>query len=307
MSAPRGLREPYPLPQLDGVLVLDKPVGPTSTHCLNAIKRLGQKKIGHAGTLDPLASGVLVVLLGQATKIATFLSGAVKTYRGALKFGLTTDTYDNTGQILSEADWRGLDPETVRGAVLDWTAETVQEVPAYSAAKHQGKPLYALARAGRDIPVKTKEITVFGAEALDIALPETEFRVTCSAGTYVRSLVHSLGKRFGCGAVMTALRREESRPFTLEQAVTLQEVLDEPGIVPGRLVSIADALPDWPKAPLTAHEVAQVKNGVRLSARGQAGEGARALFCDENGAPVALAETVSEARDIRWAILRGLW
>ncbi|EPR44238.1 tRNA pseudouridine synthase B [Desulfovibrio sp. X2] len=301
--APQKVR----LPQLDGVLVLDKPVGPTSADCLNRIKRLGQRKIGHAGTLDPLASGVLVVLLGQATKLATFITGAVKTYRGRLRFGTTTDTYDIQGKVVSEADCSHLTAAQVEAAVLDWTQAKVQEVPAYSAAKHQGKPLYALAREGKDVPVKTKEITVFSARALDIALPETEFQVSCSAGTYVRSLVHSLGTRFGCGAVLTALRREESRPFTLERAVPLQNVLDEPERLPEWVIGLADALPDWPRARLTAEEAHQVKNGVRLPTRGQAGPGARAMFLDETGTPLALAESTIESGDVRWAILRGLW
>ncbi len=303
-----GAARPAPrLPQLDGVLVLDKPEGPTSAACLSAIKRLGQKKIGHSGTLDPLASGVLVVLLGQATKLATYLTGAVKTYRGRLRLGATTDTYDVQGRVLAEKDWSHVTAEALRGAILDWKGTTVQEVPAYSAAKHQGKPLYALARAGEEIPVKSKEITVFAAEALDIALPEADFRVSCSAGTYVRSLVHSLGTRFDCGAILTALRREESRPFTLDRAVPLQAVLDEPDLLAGRLIGIAEALPDWPQARLTAGDVRKVKNGIRLSTHGQAGPGARALFLDEDGVPLALAESVPEAGDVRWSILRGLW
>lgn len=295
------------LPQLDGVLVLDKPEGPTSAACLNAIKRLGQKKIGHAGTLDPLASGVLVVLLGQATKLAGHLTGAVKTYRGRLRLGVATDTYDSQGSVVSERDCSHVTAEAMRQAVLDWKGTTVQEVPAYSAAKHQGKPLYALARAGEDVPVKSKEITVFAAEALDIALPETDFRVSCSAGTYVRSLVHSLGMRFDCGAILTALRREESRPFTLDRAIALQDVLDDPDMLPGKVIGIADALPEWPQARLSAEDAKRVKNGMRLSAHGQAGPGARALFLEEDGSPLALAETVAEAGDVRWSILRGLW
>ena len=306
-AAARPARPAPRLPQLDGVLVLDKPEGPTSAACLGAIKRLGQKKIGHAGTLDPLASGVLVVLLGQATKLAGHITCAVKTYKGRLRLGVTTDTYDVQGKVTAEADCSHVTVEALNRAILDWKGTTVQEVPAYSAAKHQGKPLYALARAGEEVPVKSKEIKVFEAEALDIALPETDFRVTCSAGTYVRSLVHSLGMRFDCGAILTALRREESRPFTLDRAVPLQAVLDDPDMLPGRLIGIADALPDWPQARLSAEDVRKVKNGIRLSTHGQAGPGARALFLDEEGVPLALAESVPEAGDVRWSILRGLW
>ncbi|MBP9944480.1 MAG: tRNA pseudouridine(55) synthase TruB, partial [Desulfomicrobium sp.] len=188
------------LKQLDGVLVLHKPGGPTSADCLNQIKRgLGQKKIGHAGTLDPMATGVLVVLLGQGTKLAGYLSDDRKTYRGSLILGQTTDSYDVQGKVLSEASWQHLDPETVRAEILGWQGTMSQEVPPVSAAKHQGKPLYALHRAGKEVPVKVKDVTIFDSQVLSLDLPVTSFRVTCSAGTYIRSLAHSLGMRLGCG------------------------------------------------------------------------------------------------------------
>ena len=195
--------------QLDGVLVLHKPGGPTSTDCLNKIKwALGQKKIGHAGTLDPMATGVLVVLLGQGTKLANYLSTDRKTYRGSLILGQTTDTYDVQGKVLADAPWTHLASETVREEILAWRGTISQEVPPVSAAKHEGKPLYALHRAGKETPVKVKDVTIFDVEILELALPHVTFRVTCSAGTYIRSLAHSLGKRLGCGAVLSELERE---------------------------------------------------------------------------------------------------
>ena len=142
-------RKPAPLPQLDGVLVLNKPSGPTSARCLSALKRLGQRKIGHAGTLDPMASGVLLVLLGQGTKIAShLLADGGKVYSGQLRLGLTTDTWDIQGEVLTESPWQQVTEADVRAEVAHWLTLHEQEVPAYSAAKHEGQSLYKLARKG---------------------------------------------------------------------------------------------------------------------------------------------------------------
>jgi tRNA pseudouridine55 synthase len=305
-------KRPKPDPrQVHGVLVTDKPSGPTSTDCLNRIKReLGQPRIGHAGTLDPLASGVLVVLLGRATKIASVLTGADKTYRGTARLGLTTDTYDIQGTVTGETDPSGLVAEDVFAAVLDWKDAKVQEVPAYSAAKHKGRPLYALARAGEDVPVKTKSIDVTEASVLAMDLPQVTFRIRCSAGTYVRSLVHSLGSRLGCGATLTALVREQSAPFTLEAAHGLDQVLAEPETLPDRLVSLAEALAFLPGHRLTPETAARVKNGAQIAVRdlpGQARPGQTALFTDPDGEALALVKAENRGRDFVWAIERGLW
>lgn len=298
--------------QLDGVLVLHKPTGPTSTDCLNSIKRtLRQKKIGHAGTLDPMATGVLVVLLGQGTKLASYLSEDRKTYRGQLILGQTTDTYDVQGQILSESPWAHFEEEVVRAAVLDWKNATQQEVPPVSAAKHQGRPLYALHRAGQEVPVKTKDITIFGVEVLSIALPRVSFRVTCSAGTYIRSLAHSLGKRIGCGAVLSELEREASHPFTLDQAHTLETVLAHEENLAELVIPMAQALPHWPKLVLTNQQAELVKNGAWLPTvlfpAYPAQTGDRAMLLAPDGAPLALAEAKKRNQDLSWSILRGLW
>lgn len=297
--------------QLHGVLVLNKPSGPSSAECLERIKKAcGQWTIGHAGTLDPLADGVLVVLLGQGTKLAPYLSGAAKIYRGALRLGLATDTYDITGQVVEKRGTEGIEEAAVRRAILDWNEITVQEVPAYSAAKHKGKPLYELARAGEETPVKTKAVQISGAQALSVEGSEVTFRVAVSAGTYVRSLVHSLGKRLGCGATMTALTREASLPFTLDEAHGLDAVLAAPDGLGTKVQGIADALLDWPKARLSAENAAKVRNGVRLPVSDDAAPGDRTLLLDENGKPLALAEAVpdgSRSGGLVWAVSRGLW
>ncbi|MGE4469521.1 MAG: tRNA pseudouridine(55) synthase TruB [Desulfovibrio sp.] len=299
--------------QRDGVLVLHKPSGPTSAGCLTDIKRqLGQSKIGHAGTLDPLAEGVLLVLLGQGTKLAPYLSENSKTYSGEFRLGITTDTFDIQGKILEEKQV-DLTPEQVREAVAAWQDLTEQDVPAYSAAKHNGKPLYSLARAGAEVPVKTKPVTIHAAEMLDVALPVAKFRVRCSTGTYVRSLVHSLGKRLGCGATLTALLREESRPFGLHQAHRLDDVLNDPERFAEKVIPMAEALPHWPRHQLTEALTALVKNGAWLPV-GETPDrlavetaGDKALLLDSEGGPLALVEAKVQNGQLKWAILRGLW
>jgi len=295
------------LSQLHGVLVLDKPAGPTSARCLGAIKRLGQKKIGHAGTLDPMATGVLLVLLGEATKIASHVMSGEKTYLGTLRLGQTTDTYDSQGTVTSEAPWDGLTPEAVAAAVSGWRALTSQEVPPYSAAKHQGKPLYALARRGIAAPVKEKAITIFDAQVVSMDLPSVTFRVRVSPGAYVRSLVHSLGKRVGCGAVLTALTREASGPFSIEGAHGLDAILAAPETLPERIVPLEAALADWPLVTLDAAAAVLVSQGVRLPVTGAYAPGTRALLASDTGRPLALATVEAADGGLRWVIMRGLF
>ncbi|EKO38282.1 MAG: tRNA pseudouridine 55 synthase [Solidesulfovibrio magneticus str. Maddingley MBC34] len=297
----------YPLPQLHGVLVLDKPSGPTSTRCLTAIKRLGQKKIGHAGTLDPLAAGVLVVLLGEATKIAPYVMEGEKTYLGALRLGVTTDTYDCEGTVTHQAPWDHVSASALAEAVASWTELTSQEVPPYSAAKHQGRPLYELARKGLAAPVKVKDISVFDARAELVDPPSATFRVRVSAGVYIRSLVHSLGMRLGCGAIMTALTREESRPFTLTQAHSLDAVLADPQSLPERIIPLDKALPHWPTTTLGPAEADDVRRGIRVPVTGDFAPGTHALLMDEARLPLALARAEATGGRLRWAIVRGLF
>lgn len=293
-----------PLPQLHGVLVLDKPSGPTSARCLSRLKRLGQKKIGHAGTLDPMASGVLLVLLGNATKIAGhLLADGGKIYSGAFRLGQSTDTWDKEGEIVAEAPWDHVSPEQVRDAVAAWRGVSEQPVPPYSAAKHEGTPLYKLARTGKETPQKVKSIEISHAEVLEMALPHVRFRVACSSGTYIRSLAHSLGMRLGCGAVLTELTREYSHPFGLDAACGLDALLDDPPLLERSLRPIAEALPHWRQVSVTPEEGAKIRNGIAVPCRD---EGDRALLLERGGA-LALAQRVETAAGPCWAVLRGLW
>jgi tRNA pseudouridine55 synthase len=296
--------------QQNGILVLDKPNGPTSAACLNAIKhKLGQKKIGHAGTLDPMATGVLLVLLGQGTKLAPYLTSGVKTYLGELKLGLTTDTYDIQGRIIEEHPYDHLDQKEVEKEVFLWQSLTEQEVPPVSAAKHQGKPLYKLHREGKEVPVKTKSIHISQVEIISIDFPLVLFRVTCSQGTYIRSLAHSLGKRLGCGATLSGLRRERCHPFGLIQAHTLDAVVDDPSGFPERVIPIVKALPHWPVMVADHAQAAGIKNGTWLPVplEEHPHEGEKRMLVDPQGNPLALVQATMRNDSLHWAILRGLW
>ena len=300
--------------QLDGLLVLYKPSGPTSAGCLNSIKHgLGQTKIGHAGTLDPLAEGVLLVLLGRGTKLAGHLTSGNKVYSGQMRLGVTTDTFDMEGTVVAEAPLDNISQEDVRKAILSWKDLTEQEVPAYSAAKHEGKPLYELARKGEAVPVKEKRIELFEVEPLDIELPTARFRVRCLAGTYIRSLVHSLGIRLGCGASLSQLTREACEPYGLADAHSLDAVLGEPERFAERVIPLGKMLPHWRTIALSPTLAALVKNGAWLPVGGVSGQellgfaGEQVMLAEEGGEPVALAQATPKDGMLRWMILRGLW
>lgn len=299
--------------QLDGVLVLDKPNGPTSTKCLNTIKKsFDQGKIGHAGTLDPMATGVLLVLLGQATKMASYLTDGKKTYTGELQLGLTTDTYDIEGVVTEEKSIDHISASDVEQDILDWKKLTQQEVPPVSAAKHQGKPLYELARKGKEVPVKIKEIEIFASEILETELPRVRFRVTVSAGTYIRSLVHSLGIRLGTGATLTSLTREHCHPFGLDSATGLDDLLADPDQFRRKVIPLREALPHWPALSLDDKQAKLVKNGGWLPvdevpADSVAAPGDRAMLVDREDTPLALVEATEKDGRLSWSILRGLW
>lgn len=302
-------------PQQDGVLVLDKPGGITSAACIARVKRgLGQKKIGHAGTLDPMAKGVLLVLLGQATKISGHLmDDGDKVYFGVIRLGITTDTWDAEGRVTETRPVLGVTESVLAREMAALVGSYEQEVPAYSAAKHEGRPLYELARKGLSLPVKTKRITISHGEAELVGPERVRFRVTCSSGTYIRSLAHSLGNRLGCGAMLEELTREYSHPFGIAQACSLEDALAHPEAFPHKVIGIADALPTWPRLVVSRQDEAKVRNGARMAYaeygldRRAFAPGLRALLLDADGKALALAETAVDGREQVWALVRGLW
>jgi tRNA pseudouridine55 synthase len=206
---------------LTGVVLLDKPSGRSSANALGVLKRtLGAEKAGHAGTLDPMATGLLVCLFGKATRLASFAESGRKIYSGTMRFGMTTSTDDIEGEILSQnAALPGLD--AIRAELKHFTGEISQVPPNISAVKIGGERAYDLARRGEQVEIAARMVTVYSFEVLRLAGADAQFRVECTPGTYIRSLARDLGERLGCGGCLSGLRREFSAPFDVADARTL--------------------------------------------------------------------------------------
>jgi tRNA pseudouridine55 synthase len=256
---------------VDGVILLDKPCGMTSNGALQTVRRLfGRVKAGHTGTLDPLATGLLPLCLGEATKYAAGLLEADKTYEATIQLGVATTTGDAEGEAVFRGEVAGC-PERVPAILAEFTGEIDQLPPMFSALKHQGRPLYSYARAGEEVERRPRRVTVRGLELLSPIGPEFKVRVRCSKGTYIRTLAQDIGARLGCGAHLTTLRRTAIGGLDIAEAVTLDRlesapdierlawlrpmdllvsdlqsiVLDTPraeAILQGRLVDVADSL-----------------------------------------------------------------
>lgn len=212
----------------DGVLNINKPAGWTSQDvCAKLRHRLHIKRIGHTGTLDPMATGVLPVCLGKATRIIEYYDGDFKTYHAGMKLGITTDTLDITGTVEEQRPVR-IDEEEIRKAFAEYTGRVKQIPPKYSALKINGKRAYDLAREGKDFEIKAREITILSNEItrIDMEAGEIEFDVTCSKGTYIRTICDDIGRALGCGAVMTSLVRTKSGYFSISDSLELAELLE---------------------------------------------------------------------------------
>lgn len=206
---------------IDGVLLIDKPEGPTSHDVVAAARRaLGVKRIGHAGTLDPMASGLLVLMIGRATRLATFLSGMDKTYRGTLRLGIATDTYDRDGTPSGPCRAVNVDEAAVRAAFERFQGTVTQVPPVFSAKKVRGTPMYRLARHHKPVFPAPTRVTFHSLRLLGLSGDEVAFESRVSAGTYLRSFAHDLGEILGCGAHLHSLRRLAAGPFVVEGALT---------------------------------------------------------------------------------------
>jgi tRNA pseudouridine55 synthase len=288
-------RSPAPGAPLDGVLVIDKPQGPTSHDVVAAVRRaLGVSRVGHAGTLDPMATGVLPLLLGRATRLAQFLSAARKTYVAAVRFGGATDTDDASGAPVDSAPASGIVPdfERLRAALEGFTGDLLQRPPAFSAKKVQGRRSYDLARRGQAVELPPAAVTVH-ALALDALTGDTAtLRITSSAGFYVRALARDLGTALGTGAHLAALRRLASGEFTIESAMPLAEALADPAAARRAVRPLHDLLSDHPVVRLTRAEVEAVRHGRDVApaapADGGLDTGAVRLLAPD-GALVAIA------------------
>lgn len=207
---------------MDGILIIDKPSGMTSHDvCQHFKQTLPVKKVGHAGTLDPLATGVLVILLDNACKLQPVFMGKNKVYQFTLRLGVTTDSYDADGKIKSEADVPSDALLRMKQALPDFLGEIEQVPPVFSAIRKNGQRLYKLARKGIEVKPDPRRVRIDSLEILEADLPDVTLRVSCSCGTYVRSIAHDLGAKIGCGAHVTALRRLRSEPFGVEEAIVV--------------------------------------------------------------------------------------
>jgi len=218
-------------PLFAGAVLLDKPSGPTSHDMVKEIRKLlGITRVGHTGTLDPMASGLLVVLVGRATKLAEYVPSDPKVYRGTVVLGVTTDTMDMEGRVIERRTCLAA-PEEVEGVFRSLVGELEQEPPLFSAAKYRGRPLYSYARKGEEVPRRRRRVKVYDFRLEDWrpsgSSVEADFQVSCSPGTYVRELASRVGDMLGCGGALGALRRLASGPFRVEEAVTVEALRTE--------------------------------------------------------------------------------
>ena len=250
---------------MDGVLVIDKPVGPTSHDVVAEIRTiLRERKVGHTGTLDPAATGVLPLVIGRATKLARYLTGRDKAYRATIRLGVKTDTLDATGQTLAESAVLCSEAD-VRAAVTSFVGDVEQIPPMYSAKKMDGKKLYELARQGISVERTPKIVTLHNIEVVSVALPDVVIDVRCTAGTYVRVLAQDLGDALGCGGHLLQLRRTLAGPFDLSRALTLDAVREQPDAARAAVLSLTEALVGLPQISVPSDIARLIRSGHQLT------------------------------------------
>ncbi len=283
---------------VSGVLVVDKPIGLTSHDVVQVIRRgTGIRRAGHTGTLDPRASGVLVILIGPAVRLSEYVSASDKRYQATIRLGSSTDTYDSEGTITSSASVDDITEDYFNEVLQRFVGEIEQVPPPYSAVKVQGRKAYDMAREGEEFELIPRIINVYSLEILEWALPEVVIDVYCSSGTYVRSLANDLGKELGTGAHLVGLRRTKSGRFTLRDAVPLrrlQEAFDA-GNWYRFLIPAAEAMADWPMVELDADQVELVRHGHRVPADPEMKGLARGV--SQQGDLVALLEVDAETQE----------
>ncbi|MDX1675222.1 MAG: tRNA pseudouridine(55) synthase TruB [Longimicrobiales bacterium] len=271
---------------VNGVLLVDKPEGPTSHDVVAVARRaLDTRRVGHTGTLDPFATGLLVLCVGPATRLAQYLTGLDKAYEATARLGLATDTLDDTGEVLAESEgWRDRTAAEIRAAFEAQQGALDQRPPAYSAKKVGGKKAYELARAGEAVELEPVPVTIHELDVLALDGPDVRFRMRCSSGTYVRAVARDAGETLGCGAHLTALRRTRVGPFDVESAVAFDALQaaataagdgeggdDEGGAADLRgdlevaLLRPLEAMAHLPRLDLDADQAGRVRHGQTLS------------------------------------------
>ncbi|MBI2837027.1 MAG: tRNA pseudouridine(55) synthase TruB [Acidobacteria bacterium] len=282
---------------LDGVLLMDKDPGPTSHDVVAACRRvLGEKRIGHLGTLDPIAGGLLPLTVGHATRLTRFFMMDRKSYQGVMRLGYSTDTYDRTGKRTSDDAVAVPGPDEVREAGAVFSGRIKHQTPPYSARKVGGKKLYELARRGEMVETETKEVEIYVFQINRVEGSVVEFHVDCSTGTYVRSLAHELGQKLGCGAHLESLRRLRVGEFSVENAVTMHQLqrMRAEGRAGEAILPMSGLLASFDAIALTGPEVGEITHGKDLLRKLDLRAGARYVkLLDPSGSLTAIGEIVS--------------
>ena len=287
---------------VSGILVLDKPIGLSSNAALQQAKHLfNANKAGHTGSLDPLATGVLPLCFGEATKFSQFLLDADKRYQATVTLGVSTKTGDAEGEILQEICVDGFS-ETELEAALDQFRGEIEQIPSmYSAIKVNGQPLYKLARQGIEIERKSRLVTIYQMVLVENLGNKLVIDILCSKGTYIRTLAEDLGKVLGCGAHISALRRTRSGPFSIEQAVTLDKLLEikeTEGFLclDKGLKSPAEAVPDWPRVELSEITASYLKQGQPVQIAKAPTTGWVRIFSEGEDGFIGVGEIIEDGR-----------
>jgi tRNA pseudouridine55 synthase len=279
---------------INGLIILDKPGGMTSNRCLQKVKQLlGARKAGHTGSLDPLATGVLPLCFGEATKISQFLLESDKVYSATIKLGVATNTGDSEGEIVNETEVPDLDLATIEKTVQSFVGSIDQVASNFSALKQNGVPLYKLARAGKKIEPKSRRITIHYIKILSWVSPNIEIEVSCSKGTYIRSLAEDIGAKLGTGAHITALRRLKAGPFNLEQSYTIEDLQaiqqDTNGEGLENCLLVMDlAISDIPSLDLDSEQTLRLRQGQLVEVNQLLNSGQFRVYLD--GEFIGLAE-----------------
>ncbi len=268
---------------MDGIFNINKPLGPTSFGIVSIVRRLtGERRVGHAGTLDPAATGVLPVCLGQGTRVIEFLVDTTKAYRAEIELGMTTDTYDADGRIIERGDPSGISQEQVESGLASFCGSIWQTPPMYSAVKYQGKPLYQLARAGITVERRSRLAKVHRLELVDWQPPVATIEVVCGKGTYIRSLAYDLGQALGCGAYLKSLIRLRCGLFDIRDAVSVPQLEDafRYGYWQHFIYPIDSVLLHWAAMVVSDDAGQSIRNGRPLPAGSSSEDRCRAYALD---------------------------
>ena len=299
---------------MNGILIVDKPEGLSSAKAVARVKHLLKvARVGHTGTLDPFARGVLVCCLNQATRLAQFLLHDVKAYDAVMTLGVETDTQDPTGKVVGQGDWTAVTADRLERCLQGFAGTLAQAPPVFSALKHGGVPLYTLARRGEPVQKPPRTVHIDRLRLLEVRLPQVRLEVRCSAGTYVRSLCADIGRALGCGAHVSELTRTESGGFRIEQALSLAEVesLAQQGGICERLIPMARALPGRPSVTADPALLEKIRHGrplvpadVALDLQGFT-EDALLKVVDERGDLVAVLRYTLAGRRLAYGCVVG--